>query len=501
MRNWIKCSLLLALLCILLSTTGQAAESSGYIFRLTDNVSLLSVGDSSGIFQNAEEVYAPEGLFRTHDFALIQELSEKGLLAYAEPDWEVVLLDVPDDPGYLEGKQWELPMLHLEYAWSRGITGAQQDGTPVRVGLVDSGVCAEHEDLAGANIAPGVNYCVSADNDSRGDISDSLGHGTFVAGILAASTGNGVGIAGLAPQAEIVPLKCFTEKYGRISDVLAAIYGGVDDFHCQILNMSLGISQSGLNSSLQGNPRALDEAMAYAREKGVILVAAVGNVSGGSTGNDTVMFPAGYETVIGVGSVDKDKAVAVTSCQNESVFLAAPGDGLYGLGVSSNSSYITGSGTSFATPMVTAAAALALSVKPDLSQEEFMYLLRETAEDLGELGWDSAYGYGLLDIGKLLETIETGWYQFEENGQEVLAVNLEGLTPNSTVFLVQAIRNVMGAQMNVKITEKTASADGNLHCNLILEPIASDETRVLFTLNRHLCPLKSKYITTTCLAS
>ncbi len=302
-------------------------------------------------------------------------------------------------------------------------------------------------------------------------------------------------------EIEIVPLKCFTEKYGRISDVLAAIYGGVDDFHCQILNMSLGISQSGLNSSLQGNPRALDEAMAYAREKGVILVAAVGNVSGGSTGNDTVMFPAGYETVIGVGSVDKDKAVAVTSCRNESVFLAAPGDGLYGLGVSSNSSYITGSGTSFAAPMVTAAAALALSVKPDLSQEEFMYLLRETAEDLGELGWDSAYGYGLLDIGKLLETIETGWYQFEENGQEVLAVNLEGLTPNSTVFLVQAIRNVMGAQMNVKITEKTASADGNLHCNLILEPIASDETRVLFTLNRHLCPLKSKYITTTCLAS
>ena len=157
---------LLSLLCVFCVCGGaKAAESSGYIFRLEESAVVLS--DGGGLPEGVEEVYAPEGLFRTDDAGLVQELEEAGLLAYAEPDWVVTLQDVPNDPGYINGEQWELSALHMEYAWNNGITGKQENGTPVRIGVVDSGVFAAHEDLNGTAIISGTNYCVSADSAER----------------------------------------------------------------------------------------------------------------------------------------------------------------------------------------------------------------------------------------------------------------------------------------------------------------------------------------------
>ena len=488
MKKLLWNSLLAALFCLLFTTPARAVEGSGYIFRLTESVELLSGNES--LPEGVDAVYAPEGLFRTDDEALLRELEEAGLLEYAEPDWVVTLLDVPDDPGYTSGKQWELPALHMEYAWEHGITGAGEDGTPVRIGVVDSGVFAAHEDLTGANILGGTNYCVSEDSGERSNLSDSVGHGTFITGILAAATGNGTGVAGLAPQAEIVQLKCFTAKNGRLSDVLAAIYGGVDGYGCRVLSMSFGIKQSGLEQNLPENPRALEEAVAYAEAKGVILVAAVGNVSGGSTGNDPVLYPAGYDTVVGVGSVDREKEHSPFSYQNKSVFITAPGQGLYGLGTASETAYITGQGTSYAAPMAAAAAALALSVKPDMTPEEFRCLLRGTSEDLGEPGWDTAYGYGFLDIGGLLETVEKGWYLYGEAGERMLSVRLDGLTPHSTVWLVRTVQDAGGAQTGVRVTKAAAAADGSLRRGLLLDGDDADGTVRVLALDSAFCPLR-----------
>lgn len=482
---------LLSLLCALCVSGGaKAEESRGYIFRLAENVALLSDSDGGALPEGVDEVYAPEGLFRTDDAGLIRELEEAGLLAYAEPDWIVTLLDVPDDPGYTGGKQWELSALHMDYAWNNGITGRMEDGSPVRIGVVDSGVFAAHEDLDGTNIMGGTNYCVSADSTERSDVSDSVGHGTFITGILAAATGNGVGVAGLAPQAEIVPLKCFTAKTGKISDVVAAIYGGVDDYQCRVLNMSFGVTRSGLDQGLSENPRALEEAVTYAEAKGVILVAAVGNASGGSTGNDPVQYPAGYEAVIGVGSVDREKTVSRFSYQNESVYITAPGQELYGLGITSGTAYVTGQGTSYAAPMVSAAAALALSVRPELTPAEFRSILRDTAEDLGEPGWDTVYGHGFLDIGGLLETAEAGWYVYEEAGEKRLSVRLDGLTPGSTIRLAQAVHSSSGAQTGVSLTGQTAAADGTLRCALPLRESGAGETLCVLVLDSEFRPLR-----------
>ena len=482
---------LLALLCVFCISGGaEAAESEGYIFRLSEQAALLSDDGCDALPEGVDEVYAPEGLFRTEDAALVRELEEAGLLEYVEPDWVVTLLDVPDDPGYTEGRQWELSALRMDYAWNNGITGRTEAGTPVRVGVVDSGVFAGHEDLQGANLLDGTNYCVRADSAERSDVSDSVGHGTFVTGVITAAAGNGVGAAGLAPQAEIVPLKCFTANKGRVSDVLAAIYGGIDDYHCQVLNMSFGVTQRGLNQSLPANPKALEEAMAYAEAKGVILVAAVGNIPGGSTGSDPVLYPAGYDPVIGVGAVNREKAVSYFSHQNESVYIAAPGQGLYGLGTASASSYVTGQGTSYAAPMVTAAAALALSVKPELTPAEFRCLLRDTAEDLGEPGWDTVYGHGFLDIGALLETMKSGWYVYEETGEQLLAASLDGLEPGSRVWLMQSVRSSLGAQTGVFMTEKTAGEEGSLRCALSLREIGPEETLCVLVLDSAFRPLR-----------
>ena len=471
---------LLSLLCVFCVCGGaKAAESSGYIFRLAESAVVLS--DGGGLPEGVDEVYAPEGLFRTDDVGLIQELEEAGLLAYAEPDWVVTLLDVPNDPGYINGDQWELSALHMSYAWNNGITGKQENGTPVRIGVVDSGVFADHEDLDGTAIISGTNYCVSADSAERSDVSDSVGHGTFVTGILAAATGNGVGVAGLAPQAEIVPLKCFTEKDGTISDIVAAIYGGVNDYHCQVLNMSFGTSKTS---------SALEEAIAHAAAEGVLLVAAAGNAPGGSTGDDPVLYPAGYETVIGVGSVDREKVISKFSYQNDSVYITAPGKGLYGLGITSGTTYVSGQGTSYAAPMVTAAAALALSVKPGLTPAEFRSLLRDTAEDLGEPGWDTVYGHGLLDIGGLLEILDDQWRLAEQAGERTLFVRMTGLSPDSSVCLVQTVHNSVGAQSGVSLTEKITAADGSLRCALPLMKIDAEETMLVLVLDSAFRPLR-----------
>ena len=165
MKKLLWNSLLAALYCLLFTTPARAVEGSGYIFRLTESVELLSGNES--LPEGVDTVYAPEGLFRTDDEALLRELEEAGLLEYAEPDWVVTLQDVPNDPGYTDGKQWELSALHMEYAWNNGITGKQENGTPVRIGVVDSGVFAAHEDLNGTAIISGTNYCVSADSAER----------------------------------------------------------------------------------------------------------------------------------------------------------------------------------------------------------------------------------------------------------------------------------------------------------------------------------------------
>ena len=113
------------------------------------------------------------------------------------------------------------------------------------------------------------------------------------------------------PKVRLVPLKCFDDKTTNVSVICKAIYGAVDDFGCDVINMSFGLMEDSI---------ALKEAIDYAAGKGVIIVAAVGN-----DGTEELCYPAAYDNVIGVGSVDKNEGVSSVSQHNKSVFITAPG--------------------------------------------------------------------------------------------------------------------------------------------------------------------------------
>ncbi len=385
----------LCVLALCLTGAASAAEYDGYLVKL--NPDALTAAVSRAIPPDLEEVYAPAGLYRVSDAAAVERLRKSGVLLHAEPNYIVTIDDAPEpddfdasllDASYDSEERWYEAPLGMEVVRKKGVTGAG-----VRVGIVDSGIFRGHEEFEGVRILDGENYCVPEGDEARHDVSDHVGHGTFVSGLIAAAR-NGTGIAGLAPDVELVPLKCFESRNGDISRIAAAIYGGVDTWNCQVLNMSLGVER---------DYPALREAVEYAASRGVLMFAAAGNLTSGEhrEDGDPLNYPAAYPQVIGVGALSVNLVAASFSYRNESVEVCAPGQNMRGPYFVGVSRYSNGYGTSYASPLVAAAAALALSVHPGLTLDEFRNLLRQTARDLGPEGYDTSYGNGLLQIGQL----------------------------------------------------------------------------------------------------
>lgn len=347
---------------------------------LLSSLSALALDGAGGdciVKYKAEAAYLLEDARVPFDVVSAAEalrLDRAGLLEYYEPDGVACLLeDAPDPAGseYYESAQWDLDLVGAEEAFRRGFLGQG-----VRVGVIDSGV-SPHPALSD-RLLPGANYIEGAADAT--ETFDQYGHGTAVAGLIAGAGEQGY--VGAAPAAELVPLKVTDGRYLKVSAVCRAIYGGVDDFGCDVLNLSLGVT---------GEYDSLREAVDYAEAQGVLLVAAAGN-----NGRTTLYYPAAYESVICVGSVDRNGEIASSSTHNASLLLAAPGVEVRSLG--SSGGYAIKSGTSFAVPHVAAAAAVLLSIDDALTPAELRQTLFETATDAGAAGWDENYGYGILDL-------------------------------------------------------------------------------------------------------
>jgi len=281
--------------------------------------------------------------------------------------------------GYsYESEQWNLTMINAEGAFAK-----EALGQGIRVGVLDSGI-NPHADF-GERLLPGHNYMEDAVDEN--DTSDSLGHGTGVAGLIAGA--NERGCIGTAPGAMLVPLKVTDGKEVQISAVCRAIYGGIDDYGCKVLNLSLGIPEE---------YECLKEAMDYAAEKGVIVVAASGNDR-----TSTIYYPAGYDSVIGVGAVNQDGTAYSRSAHNSSVCVTAPGVRVRSTGNDGGYTYCTG--TSFAVPQVAGAVAALLGIDPTLTPEQIMELLSKTATDRGAEGYDESFGYGILNLTACVEAL------------------------------------------------------------------------------------------------
>jgi hypothetical protein len=199
---------------------------------------------------------------------------------------------------------------------------------------------------------------------------------------------NGSGNVGTSYSAKLMPVKVLNESgYGYLSDVAKGIYYATDN-GARIINMSLGTSE---------DSDTLKTAVQYAANKGVLLVAAAGNDSGAPCA-----YPAAYSSVVCVVATDQDNKLA--SFSNIGGELAAPGVSNYSTYI--NSSYATLSGTSMASPHIAGSAALALSVCTDCSTSEVRTLLRETATDLGSIGNDIIFGYGLVNLVEAIDTLK-----------------------------------------------------------------------------------------------
>jgi hypothetical protein len=261
------------------------------------------------------------------------------------------------------------------------------NGFGVKVSIIDTGIDYTHPDLD-SNYKGGWDF-VNSDDDPM----DDNGHGTHVAGIIAAED-NDEGVVGVAPEAELYALKVLDATgSGLVSDVILAIQWATDpdgkpktDDSMDIINMSLG---GGANYWLEAACL-----LAYCQDR-LILVAAAGNSGNPGGGGDNVEYPAAYDSVIAVAATDQSDERARWSSTGSELELAAPGVGIYSTYIGGD--YATMSGTSMASPHVAGTAALVWAANPGWSNDAVRTELQDTADDLGEAGWDSKYGWGLVD--------------------------------------------------------------------------------------------------------
>lgn len=321
-----------------------------------------------------------------------------------------------------------------------GSTVLPATAVPVTVAVIDTGVDFAHPELAGANWVnpnPGPKADVYGWNfvDNSPDIRDLSGHGTIIAGIIAASSGEGNGIAGIDPWARIMALKAMElDGHGGSIDLSQAIVYAADH-GARVINLSVGGHV--LTVSEQ-------EAIDYAARKNALVVVASGN-----EGVDTANFsPAGLKNVLAVAAVGPDLKRQAFSNWGASIGIAAPGVDILSLRARQTDllqmtrneyrpgaavvaeQYYRVTGSSFAASIVSGAASLLLSVKPTLTAAQVKRVLLQTARDLDGIGVNQFRGYGLLDIAAALaadpnvyaEAVITGVTAVEVRGRTMLRV-------------------------------------------------------------------------------
>lgn len=246
------------------------------------------------------------------------------------------------------------------------------------------------DDIRGWDFTDAPNYPAAGDYLIRdNDPMDEHGHGTGVSGLIAASTDNRKGVAGLAHNCRVMPLRAFNANgYGEEDDAASAILYAVAN-GARVINMSFG-------DVFVSN--VLDDVIKYAYSNGVLLVASSGNSS-----TDQIHYPSGFAETISVGATDENDALAGYSNFGPSVDLVAPGSSVLSLDL--QNSYRNWSGTSFSAPLVSAAAALLLSNQPDLDVDAVRAKLVNSTDDLGDPGWDKRFGAGRLNVLKMLTQV------------------------------------------------------------------------------------------------
>ena len=351
----------------------------------------------------------------------IKSIKAQGLYKYVEPNFILKKTAVTNDPG--NDFTWHYNNIRLHQAWD--ITTGNVDN-PVVVAVVDTGVLSDHPDLA-PNIVPGYDFISdpSMSNDGDGidpdpyDAGDAVlpgpnsYHGSHVGSTIAAATNNGIGIAGIGYNVKHMPIRVLGKNGGTTFDIQQGV------LYAAGLPNSSGTKPSKsadvINMSLGGSPpsQIFQNIINQVTSKGIIIIAAAGNET-----SSQPVYPASYDNVVSVSATDFNNEIASYSNFGAFIDVAAPGgdksadrnndgnpDGVLGASKDDNNNRFTykfETGTSMAAPHVVGVAALMKSVRPQLTHSEFELLLEGgfLTRDIGDLGRDNLYGYGLLDAEK-----------------------------------------------------------------------------------------------------
>jgi len=367
----------------------------------------------------------------------IRTLADNEGIEYAEPNYIIEAESIPEDWPYLEN-EWE--DIDLSGAWDLIETSGA--GQRVIVAVIDSGVDLDHPDLADILIE-GHDF---ANNDSTPE--DDTGHGTRVTGILAALGNNGIGVAGVAWNVDIavMPLKFMKNNNGKttgsLSDAVNAIYYAVDH-GASIINASWGFDTYSYS---------LGEAIKYARKKGVLFIASAGNSSQDNDSHSHYPSNYTYDNVIAVAAMNRYGTLASFSNYGEtSVDIAAPGEGLKTTNINGGySSWV--SGTSYATPFVSAVAAMVISQSPDLSYSSVRGVILNSA--VVDDSYSELNSKGCVNAYNALTAEE---YSFEESSMasgssnqmdsSMLALAMAGEGSGSKGCMIDSARNAGSASL------------------------------------------------------
>lgn len=373
----------------------EAAKSQTLVRAALTNARATDVRPM-GAWQDAErarrhrldryvKVMLPPGTTPAEAMALVNKLNaESALIEHAELDsfGTVAGEVVPNDPDFdlqyaLENTFSLGADISATEAWA--IT---QGAPQVVMAVLDSGV-NNHADLSG-RLVPGFNTV-----DDSTNTPDGCNHGTHVSGSAGANTNNGLGISGVNWHIRIMPIRVLTGCSGTEAD-LAEGLAWAADHGAHVANMSLQYSVG---------TQFLHDNVNYAREAGLVLIAAAGNF--GTSGG--VAFPARWSETIAVAATDATDQHWIGSNSGPEVTVAAPGVDIWSL--SSTGGYIYNSGTSMATPHVSGLACLMITVDPTLTHEEIQQILIDTADDVESPGFDNLTGWGRINAHAALQAV------------------------------------------------------------------------------------------------
>ncbi len=398
--GWLTVSLLILILVFSMTGMAFASNSGDHPNSPTRKIVVFQNWSVDQVKKN--QILKQAGVSKVKDLPLINAAvvltgpdGEKALqqrleVLRVDSDVMVYTQAKPQAKPQPEILPWGVDRIDADLVWDNKEPKLEVDpsanaGGGVRVAILDTGIDLDHPDLQ-ANIKGGINTI-----NPRKSPDDDNGHGTHVAGIIAA-VDNAVGVIGTAPEAWLYAVKVLNRQgSGYVSDIIEGLQWCIAN-GMQVVNMSFGTSS---------DVQSLHDAIVAAYNSGIVLVAAAGN---SGPADNTVLYPAKYPEVIAVSATDENNCIAEWSSRGPEVELAAPGNNIYS--TFKGGGYATISGTSMASPHVAGSAALVIA-SGVTDKSEVRSKLQSTADDLGSPGKDNLYGYGLVDAQEAATGVQT----------------------------------------------------------------------------------------------